>query len=194
VIAVGSNRAPEQLARKFAGLGDVAIPVIRCRVWDFDAVYSAHFARYGAIPAALRQAPGTISELALTWLDAAELTRMHETEALGFNYDYGIAKGLRLEPELGPVPDRVYAYIGHRGYLDHAGAPVALAEVAAEGRTVPALAQEEMQRRVHAGMGQGTTFEAFVLGNADDEPLRRGRIGELAETAHPPAHGPFKIL
>jgi len=29
VIAVGSNRAPEQLARKFAGLGDVAIPVIR---------------------------------------------------------------------------------------------------------------------------------------------------------------------
>jgi len=115
-------------------------PVHTCRVWDFDAVYSAHFARYGAIPAALRQAPGTISELALTWLDAAELTRMHETEALGFNYDYGIAKGLRLEPELGPVPDRVYAYIGHRGYLDHAGAPVALAEVAAEGRTVPALA------------------------------------------------------
>lgn len=193
VLATGSNRAPEQLARKFEGMGAVAIPVIRCRLWDFDAVYSAHFARYGAIPAALYPSPGTACALAVTWLTAPELARMHETEALGVNYDAGRARGLRLEPEFGPAPGEVWAYVGRRGFLDLDGGPVALAEVAATGRTLPAAGQAQVQRRIHGIMGQGTDFAAFVRGNAGDDALRAARIAVLAASAHPCAPGCFVV-
>ena len=54
VIACGSNRAPEQLARKFRGWpSPLRIPVLCGRIDGFDVVYSAHFTRYGAIPASL---------------------------------------------------------------------------------------------------------------------------------------------
>ncbi|MCP5371096.1 MAG: hypothetical protein H6907_05120 [Hyphomicrobiales bacterium] len=193
VLATGSNRAPEQLARKFEGMGAVAIPVIRCRLWDFDAVYSAHFARYGAIPAVLRPSPGTAVELAVTWLTDRELAQMHATEALGVNYDAGRAEGVRLEPEFGPAPGAVWAYVGRRGYLDWDGAPVALAEVAATGRTLPAAGQAQVQRRVHGRLGAGTAFADFVRGNAGDDALRAARIARLAATAHPGQAGPFVV-
>ena len=69
VIAYGSNRAPEQLARKFAGwprgtgrAGDAA------RLADHDVVYGAHFTAYGALPAVLARSPGTAVEVSVTWL------------------------------------------------------------------------------------------------------------------------------
>ena len=58
VIACGSNRAPEQLARKFQDWPlPLRIPVLCAKLAGFDVVYSAHFTRYGAVPATLHPSP-----------------------------------------------------------------------------------------------------------------------------------------
>ena len=53
VIAVGSNRAPEQLARKFGDMGESTIPVTWAWMHGYDVVYCAHLAGYGSVPANL---------------------------------------------------------------------------------------------------------------------------------------------
>ena len=44
VIASGSNRSPEQLARKFKDNPTESVIVTKAALYDFDCVYSAHFA------------------------------------------------------------------------------------------------------------------------------------------------------
>ena len=62
-------------------------------------VYAAHIASYGAIPAVLALSPGTIVDIAITWLTKLQLQRMHETEAIGINYDYGVADSLKINAD-----------------------------------------------------------------------------------------------
>ena len=82
VIAHGSNRAPEQIHRKFGHLKGTAseIPVTRAWLSDHDVVYSAHMTRYGSISATLHEAPGTRVQVYVTRLTEAQLPRMLETE------------------------------------------------------------------------------------------------------------------
>ena len=105
VIAVGSNRAPAQLTRKFAGM-EVAVPVTRLQARDVDVVHAAHLAGYGSVPATLAASPGTVTELWITWLDRAGLERMDATEAVGVNYDrvtvaLGLGRGRAACPRAG---------------------------------------------------------------------------------------------
>lgn len=51
VLAVGSNAAPAQLARKFPAElfpDGVVIPVLRCVLPDFDVVYAPLISSYGS--------------------------------------------------------------------------------------------------------------------------------------------------
>lgn len=50
VLAVGSNAAPAQLARKFPAklFPNVVIPVLRCVLPDFDVVYAPLISSYGS--------------------------------------------------------------------------------------------------------------------------------------------------
>ena len=83
VIACGSNRAPEQLARKFQDWPlPLRIPVLCAKLFGFDVVYSAHFTRYGAVPATLHPCPGATVDVAVQWLTPAELERMDATEGI----------------------------------------------------------------------------------------------------------------
>jgi len=161
VIAVGSNRAPAQLARKFAGL-TVAVPVTRLQARDVDVVHAAHIAGYGAVPATLAASPGTVVELWITWLDPAALARMDATEAVGVNYDR-----VTVTPcwaETGPrAPERALLYAARRGLLRLDATPVALAAIPAEGRRHPAMTQEQVLRRLHADHG-ADAFEAWLAG------------------------------
>jgi len=153
VVAVGSNRAPAQLARKFAGM-DVAVPVTRLRAHDVDVVHAAHLAGYGAVPATLAASPGTTVELWITWLDDRALEHMDATEAVGVNYDR-VTVALRWT-EAGPrSPERALLYSARRGLLRLDGALVALAAIPATGRRFPALSQEQVLRRLHADRGDG---------------------------------------
>ena len=175
VIAVGSNRAPAQLARKFERM-QTAIPVTRLVARDLDVVHAAHMAGYGAVPATLAPSPGTEVELWITWLDEIAMRRMDETEAVGVNY-------AREEQELeivsadGPAPQRALVYNALRGCLSFDGSMVPLSAVPATGRRSPALAQREVLERLHREAGSKAEFERWLYRHIGPTGLlRRTRL------------------
>ncbi len=184
VIACGSNQAPDQLRRKFAPLsGDVVIPVSQCRLVDFDAVYSAHFSRYGSIAATLQHSPGTTVTLMVTWLTPDQLGHMHGTEARGENYAYACLDGLVLALDGGAVLDAVYAYTSLHGALTRTGRPVALRAITAKGRAFDALDQPAVQAHVRDRLAPEDELDDFILANIDDMDLRRVRTMTLRADA-----------
>jgi hypothetical protein len=183
VLAVGSNRAPEQLRRKF---GDTAVvPVTVAKLADHDVVYSAHIASYGSIPATLAPSPGTLVTVSLTWLTDAQLTRMHETEAVGVNYDFGIAETLPIDLGASRPLVPVGSYLGRRGGFAPDGAPIALAEIDAQHRQHDARDQSAMLRQTHARFGDGRDFEAWLIHLIDDPADRRKMTETLARHSSP---------
>ena len=60
VLAIGSNAAPSQLARKYGGgepagpAMDVAVPCVRLGLYGHDVVYCPLLSSYGSIPATLQ--------------------------------------------------------------------------------------------------------------------------------------------
>lgn len=184
VLAHGSNRAPAQLARKFGHLdGRVGeIPVTYVWLHNYDVVYSAHVTRYGALASTLQAAAGCRVRVALTWLDDAQLERMHETEG---NYTYGALAGARLSPADGPpvAGGEVTMYLSDHGCLRHDGAPVGLAAVPAADRPHRALRQSEMQEVVRRRTDPGCDLDDFILAAVADPAERRRRIDRLRADA-----------
>ncbi|MDA0704361.1 MAG: hypothetical protein O3A96_14185 [Proteobacteria bacterium] len=186
ILASGSNRAPERIAAKFPTLGPAdAIPVTRCRLHGFDTVYSAHIARYGAIAATLQVSPGTVAELAVTWLSEAQLPAMHASEACGVNYDFALIEGLRVELANGTVLTEAHAYIGRRGCLALDGAAIALAEIPAQGRRFPALDQRAIQTLARDRLAPGLALDSFIEENIRTAETRLARTEALAKDAVP---------
>jgi len=195
VIAAGSNAAPAQLARKFAGRGArTAIPVTRARIRDFDSVYNAHIASYGSVPATLFPSAGTALATFVTWLDEAELAVMHGTEQPGVNYHFAELSGLAVEVEGIGVLDTAFAYISVAGCLVHEGGPVSLAAVPAAGRRFPERSQAEILELVRDLTAPGMEIDRFILETVSDEALRRARSGILARTASPFAHAAMRVI
>jgi hypothetical protein len=177
VLAVGSNRAPEQLRRKF---GDNAVvPVTVARLADHDVVYSAHMASYGSIPATLAPSPGALVTVSLTWLTGDQLKRMHETEAVGVNYDYGVAETLTID--LGDCPRvPIGCYLGRRGALALDGAAIALAEIDATGRSHEERGQADMLSLVHSHLSDGQDFDTWLGALIEDREARQALTEALA--------------
>ncbi len=180
VLAVGSNQSPEQLTRKFGSGNGAEIPVQRCHLCDFDVVYSAHIAGYGSVPAMLQAAPGTTVTLFVNWLDHAQLDAMHETELPPGNYHYGRLDGLELILDGGEKWDSAHAYISRRGHVLHSGGAVALAKVAAQGRSGRALDTAQMLTHVHARVAPEQPLDAFILRLIDDRDYRLGVVETLS--------------
>lgn len=179
VIATGSNRSFEQLARKFGDDPD-GVPTERARLADFDVVYAAHITRYGSIPATLQHVAGMGVHLAVNWLTERQLAAMHATEG---NYDFVLLERITLETEAGPALDEAHVYVAKNGPLMHEGAPIGSREAAAEGRPHAAMDQHEAQAHVHARLGEGIAPDDFVLQNIEDERLRRERTERLGDPA-----------
>jgi len=178
VIASGSNRSHEQLARKF---GDDPDGVATERAWlaDFDVVYAAHITRYGSIPATLQHVDGMRVHLAVNWLTERQLAAMHATEG---NYDFVLLERIALETEKGPALTEAHVYVARNGFLTHKGAPIGLSEAAAEGRPHAAMSQTQAQAHVHARLGGEIHPDDFVLQNIEDEGTRL----ERAKLLHDP--------
>jgi hypothetical protein len=127
VLAVGSNASPAQLLRKFARAGArAAVPVTAVTARGLAVGVSAHVSVPGYVPATPVPDPGAVSRLFVTWLDAAGLAVMDETEP---NYDRA-AVDPSCEVEL--TPGRLIApcllYVSKHGYLaDATGGPRRLA-------------------------------------------------------------------
>ncbi|NIA71210.1 hypothetical protein HBA54_21655 [Pelagibius litoralis] len=199
VIAHGSNRAPEQLHRKFSHLAGAAseIPVTRAVLADHDVVYSAHMTRYGAVSATLHTAPGTRVTVFVTWLSEAQLPRMHETELGLGNYGYGRMDDIALAIEGGPEISEAYAYLSVHGCLadpEAAALPVALAAVPAEDRVHRSLDQESALALLRDRHEPAAELDGMILSNIADTDKRRRLIKALQDTAVPWQVPGFELL
>ena len=188
VIACGSNRAPDQLARKYFDFDAVTIPVQRAWLRDFDVVYAAHITGYGSISACPMPAPGVRVEVSVAWLSDDLMDRMHATEGRGYSYDYALLSGLDLALEGSGGLDEAFAYIHRGGALNVDGWLVGLAEIAATGRTGPAWPQPRAIAEVHRRLKHEGAVEDFIRENAADRFLRLAREAVLQQDAHPFAH------
>ncbi len=177
VLAYGSNRAPEQLARKFGRLPLAnAILVERCHVEHWDVVHSAHITSYGAVPAALHRSPGTRIKVAVTWLDDEQLAAMDHSESAGRNYARQAIGAARVGDD--GFETLVEAYLTSHGPLRIGSEVAGHGDIEAEGRILPAIAHREVLRRIHQKWGAGSDFADFVLELAEDAEFR-GRITDL---------------
>lgn len=183
VLACGSNRSPAQLARKFAGIADVVIPVERVFLADFDSVYAAHISGYGAIAATLQHCPGCRVELFITWLSPNLMPRMHATEGRGFFYEFVRLDGIRLTGEGGAAFDSAYAYNFRGGCLSLDGRETAVAAVPASGRRFPAMTETEVQDAVRGKLGAEPPLADFVLAAVHDQAVRLSREARLCADA-----------
>jgi hypothetical protein len=207
VLAIGSNRSPYQLARKYAGAGSRhhRIPVTRAWLADHDVVFATHMSGYGAIPANLMFVPGMRVRLAVTWLDPLQLEAMHATEIKGGNYSYVRLEGIRLDLDH-PGPggarglDSVTAYVSPFGYMAHEGRPLGLSAIEAEGRPHPAATAAEALDLLRRRAGYPRALDDFILEAVGDRaPMEsrgfRDRLKSLLrETALPFAHPRVTIL
>jgi hypothetical protein len=184
VLAAGSNQSHEQLARKYSVLpGHVEIPIQRGLLDDFDSVYAAHLAGYGSVPSTFHPSPGTRVTTYVLWLDDAQLNRMHETER---NYTYDRLDDIRVETEgAAEVIDRAFAYTAIVGCVNVDGAPVALAEISAEGRTLRAMSQPDMLDHVRRRLDPDAHLDTFIQAHIEDEALRRERTLALSSDSLP---------
>lgn len=195
VLAYGSNVSPEQLARKFAVHGsDVLIPVVRGWLTGFDVVYAPHFTRYGAIPATLVPAPATSVAIAMTYLTPRQLKRMHETEIAAVNYVYGELTDIVWTPGIGAPAERAFGYVTVHGALGIAGAPIALAPVAAERRGFDAMTKPAVLALARDVLVPGMDLDDFIDDVVRVAHVRAARTRALRETALPIAVPGLRII
>ncbi len=181
VIATGSNASPEQLARKWTGLlDDRPVIVAPVDVAGATSVYSAHVARYGAIPATLHPTQGVTSRLHLLFVPASEMALLDASESLGQNYVLAALDDLVAVTQAGPVAAPL-GYVSLRGAVLDEGRPVALAAGRPEGHDGPVRDEREMLDWVRRLVGDRRDLDAFVLALGRDETFRRQVVARLAE-------------
>ena len=181
VLAIGSNRSPEQLLRKF---GDQNfLPVTCVKLCDYDVVYAAHITSYGSTPAVLAQSPGTIVDIAITWLTKVQLKRMHETEAIGINYDYGVTNSLKINAEYDYKNQKIGCYLGRRGCLSIMGNIIALKEIRATKRVFGAFSQSEILKEIWLHEQKDIQFEAWLKILIQNKGARQSITAAFERTA-----------
>jgi hypothetical protein len=180
VLAVGSNRAPVQLSRKFThqNLSD-EIPVTHGWMMHHDIVYSPHLTGYGSVPATLAPSPGTRVRVSITWLTARQLAHMHVTESVPAHYSYQQLHGRDLELDCGISPDHVGMYQSVRGHVFGHGDTYALSAIHAENRRFPSRTQWEILA-VFAQRAGHVMRPEFVLLVIDDDPFRYALGGNFS--------------
>ena len=181
VLAVGSNRSPEQLVRKFGK--NETIPVTKATLHDYDVFYSAHIASYGSIPAVLGRSDGTSVDLSVTWLLPHQLERMHETEALGKSYDYGESSSLQLDLGNDRSAKSIGCYLGRNGRANFDGSPVVLKEVMASDRKFPSADQKTILTHLYHLNCKNKSFEKWLETVIKVDDFRAQASEELARSA-----------
>lgn len=181
LLAFGSNAAPERLALKLEHLapGQRRLLVVAGDLHGFDVGVAAHPTIYGAMPATLVPSPGTTVRAAVLWVTAEQLTALTWTE---ITYALGRLDGVRFDAELPgvPVTQGVLAYVSRWGIHRVAGEPVALAGIAARGRTAPAMTQLELLDGVaRDALGAGAVARDLVAWVIEDFAAASSRVAPL---------------
>tara|TARA_Y100001960_G_scaffold329091_1_gene419492 strand:- start:860 stop:1711 length:852 start_codon:yes stop_codon:yes gene_type:complete len=188
VLAYGSNAAPVQLARKFDPKGTSAIPVIKADVVGFDAVYSAHITRYGAVPATLAKSPGATLHTFITWLSEDELSVMHESElgrsiAVIGNYVYGELACAAVTSKGFSEGHLLHAYISRFGALGQSAQAIALVDLNATGRVFTSATNIDVLTRVRDCLSPQDELDEFILDAVRKDDVRMSWSSRLRESA-----------
>lgn len=180
ILATGSNASPQRLNEKF-GPGH-AIAVTRAVVHDHVVAHSAKFAAYASIPATLHRWGRARVRVHVTWLTAAQLDIMDETETLGRAYDrVGVAAEFLDAPSSAPAQ----VYVSRAGALSLDGAAVSpraadLEHACAGPVRLDQRAAQECAMRI---LGLEGPVERFIAENLADPDLRARRSAQLSERA-----------
>ncbi len=140
ILAIGSNRAPKQLACKFKH--EPAIAAVAATLHDFDVVYAARIASYGA--ATLVRQTGAIVRVAVLYLTKKQLQCMHKSEGVekpAYRFERYREIDLRLDTEQQILDTEqqigeIDTYVANVGPAYMNGAPIALKEVKAIKRNL----------------------------------------------------------
>jgi hypothetical protein len=187
VIACGSNAAPEQLRRKYTHLSNYKIPVTAATLDDFLCGYSPHFSGYGAIPATFIHWPNAKINCHITWLTEEQLAHMNKTEAVGINYRISYLTGLNLNCGLSGHHTEILAYVGMRGYLSHAGQPIAISDLTpTDIPNIHRWDQRTVQNHVASLLSPDSSLEDFTLQNINDADVKKDRIQAMQQYANVP--------
>ena len=181
VLAVGSNRSPQQLLRKFGR--NETIPVTKAKLRDYDVFYSAHIASYGSIPAVLGRSEGTLVDVSITWLLPHQLQRMNETEALGKSYDYGESSFLKLDLGNDRSAESIGCYLGRNGCANFEGSPIVLKEVNALNRKFISADQKTILAHFYDLNCESESFEQWLVKIIKDHNFRAQVSEEMASSA-----------
>ncbi|MET9293341.1 hypothetical protein [Streptomyces sp. NPDC003077] len=206
VIGYGSNKAPSALAQKYAASvfprGWAVVPVIKATLKDFEVTHAAHYYANGNLPATLQYAKGARSEVFLTFLDDAELRRMHATEGLDEKsarswYHFAKLSDLTLTPHGGSPLRQAHVYLDNYGTTAVRGRTYSLAKVHGTPvsprasqrrvldltrpvvRSVPVSAAVRKTCRAYQGVRH------FVCATYVDPCVRAGRTELLMRRARP---------
>lgn len=180
VVGYGSNASPRRLSEKFGDGPDQVIPVLRCRLYDFDVVYACHVATYGSVPAGLYRSTGTVAEVSVSLLTDHQLEVMHASE--GENYAWKPVGGRVEVAGLGELAD-AFAYVTVHGVWGHEGAPVALARIEAANRRFVTREQREVLEALCRDLGEGLSLHEFVVRAVADAGVRRALVDRMRERA-----------
>jgi hypothetical protein len=181
VLAYGSNASPDSLRWKFPD--NVAVmPLLRGTATGIDVVYSAHMTVYGSIPATLQVSPGTRAEVFVALLTEAQLERVAAWE---INATAERLVGLELALDCAPAPDEVTAFISKHGCLTAGDTEIALAEIPAESRRLPPMAEPEVLEHARTIAAPDLSLDDFILEGVRDDDRARGYTEALKRTAHP---------
>jgi len=193
VLAVGSNRAPYQLLRKFGS--EAIVPVTSARLHDCDVVHTALVSYYGAIPCTAFPSSGTITELKVVWLDEQQLLHMHKTEGIGVAYDYVEMQG--VEHQLVVPTGPVFGYAARAGVLAWEDMkPAGLSAISSHARQFKTVSQGEVAQRVCklANLTEVWSVEQFITTMQADKTLREEVIAQLQAHAIQPDQPPWRVI
>ena len=193
VLAVGSNRAPYQLLRKFGS--QAIVPVTPARLHDCDVVHTALVSYYGAIPCTAFPSSGTITELKVVWLDEEQLLQMHKTEGIGVAYDYVEMQGVEHQFEVPAGP--VFGYAARAGVLAWESCqPASLAAIHAQLRRFRVISQRQAAQRVCqiAKLEKAYSGEQFISAMQADKTLRAEVNDQLRTHSIQPNQPPWQVI
>ena len=196
VLSVGSNRAPQQLIRKFGQQAHCFVSAVTLH--DCDIIHSACFSYYGAVPCTAYPSIGTSIQLNAIWLTHEELQIMHDTEAVGTAYDFCIWDEGAITFHNGETPKAVYGYSSRLGALcDEAGLPFALSKLPAAQRRFSPASQIEARQKLYQSLPADLRIcdEAqFMQKLVCDKGFRRQVNDTLLRQAQPMKQGRWRLM
>lgn len=188
VLASGSNASPARLKEKFhSKLQQTIIPVILYSVKNLLPVFSAKFASYGSITATLQHARKSETKMFVTFLSLKQLEQMHQTEAIGDEYDFARLSGVEMH-QTGDEPTiqkTVYAYLSRKGVFNVSGQQFTLDSRSGSFDGFTHKTQLEMLTQARDLLSPQENLDRFILKNITDQKVRRKNNQLLQEYSRP---------